>query len=75
MVPYDPSFPIEVFSVSAWIKTPLAMGNRAIIGRGEDNDSFNFAWQLYLNGAGNLQLTLENEMEQNFCYPLTCMGA
>ena len=73
-VPYDPSFPTEVYSVSAWIRTPQPTGNAAIIGRGEDNNSYNFAWQLYVNGAGNLTLTLENEREQNFCYPVSCRG-
>ncbi len=75
MVPYDASFPTETFSAGAWIKLPQpTMGNSAIIGRGEDDDSFNFAWQLYLNPQGRLQLTLENESETNFCYPLSCAG-
>ena len=73
-VPYDLSFPTEVFSVGAWIRTPQPTGNAAIIGRGEDDNSFNVAWQLYVNGAGNLTLTLENEREQNFCYPAACRG-
>ncbi len=59
MVPYDASFPTETFSAGAWIKVPQpTMGNSAVIGRGEDDDSFNFAWQLYLNPQGRLQLTL-----------------
>ncbi len=75
MVPYDASFPTETFSAGAWIKLPQpTMGNSAIIGRGEDDDSFNFAWQLYLNPQGRLQPTLENENETNFCYPLSCVG-
>ncbi len=75
MVPYDASFPTEVFTASAWIKTPgPAQGNAAVIGRGEDDDSFNFAWQIYLNRNGNLQITLEDHRERNYCYPLSCMG-
>ncbi len=57
---------------SAWIRTLPQPGNSAIVGRGEDDSSFNFAWQLYMNGVGNLQLTLENVNETNFCYPQAC---
>ncbi len=47
-VPYDNSFPTEVFSISAWIKA-LPPGHRsAIIARGEDDNSWDLACHLYL---------------------------
>ena len=70
MVPYDASFPTEVFTVSAWIKTTSTMGRSAIIARGEDDNSWNLSWQLYVNPAGDLEIMLEDVNERNFCYPL-----
>ena len=74
LVPYDDSFPTEVFTLAAWIKLPLPGHRSAVIARGEDDDSWNLSWQLYVNPDGTLQIMLENQNEQNFCYPLTCMG-
>lgn len=74
LVPYDDTFPTEVFTVAAWIKVTPPGHRSAIIARGEDNDSWNLSWQLYVNSDGTLQIMLENQNEQNFCYPLTCMG-
>ena len=73
-VPYDTSFPTEVFTVSAWIKLVPPQRRAAIIARGEDDNSFNLSWQLFVNPDGTLVIMLENANEQNFCYPDTCMG-
>ena len=73
-VPYDASFPTQVFSISAWIRTLPPSRRAAVIARGEDDDSFNLSWQLYVHPNGTLQIMLENSSEQNFCYPVTCMG-
>ena len=69
-VPYDASFPTEVFTISAWIKLVQPNGRAAIIARGEDDNSFNLSWHLYVKGDGTLEVMLEDSNEQNFCYPL-----
>ena len=69
-VPYDASFPTEVFTASAWIKLPQPAGRAAIIARGEDDNSFNLSWQLYVTRDGTLEVMLEDSREQNYCYPL-----
>ncbi|HIA30483.1 MAG TPA: hypothetical protein EYN82_02520, partial [Candidatus Marinimicrobia bacterium] len=68
-VPYDSSFPTEVFTISAWVKLNQPEGRAAIIARGEDNDSYNLSWQLFVSSLGELEIMLEDENEQNFCYP------
>ena len=69
-IPYDVSFPTEVFTVAAEIKL-IAPGRRAaIIARGEDDNSFNLSWQLYVASTGNLEIMLEDSRDNNFCYPL-----
>ena len=73
-VPYDASFPTAIFTVSAWIKLDVPGHRSAIVARGEDDDSWNLSWQLYVNGNGTFEIMLENANEQNFCYPNTCMG-
>ena len=74
MVPYDSSFPTETFTIMAWIKLPTPTRRAAIIARGEDNNSFNLSWQLYVSPDGLLEIMLEDARENNFCYPITCMG-
>ena len=74
-IPYDPSFPIEVFTAAAWIKAPTPTRRSAIIARGEDDDSWNLVWQLYVNSSGNLEVMLEDSSENNYCYPTACNGA
>ena len=74
LVPYDDTFPTETFSLAAWIKLTPPGHRSAVIARGEDDDSFNLSWQLYIDPDGTLQIMLENQNEQNFCYPLNCMG-
>jgi len=74
-VPYDASFPTQVFTIAAWIKLSIPTGRAAIIARGEDDDSFNLSWQLFVQGVmgsgpGTLQLMLEDSNENNYCYPL-----
>ncbi len=68
-VPYDPSFPTEVFTVAAWIKLAPPPGRAAIVARGEDDNSFNLSWQLYVLGDGTLEVMLEDSRENNYCYP------
>ena len=75
MVPYSDSFPTEVFTVGAWINSESITQRSAIIARGEDDNSFNLSWQLYVAGDGTLEIMLEDSRENNFCYPRTCMGA
>ena len=69
-VPYDTTFPTEVFTASAWIKLALPAGPAAIIARGEDDNSFNLSWQLYVTRDGTLEVMLEDARERNYCYPL-----
>ena len=59
-VPYDASFPTEVFTASAWIKLAQPAGRAAIIARGEDDNSFNLSWQLYVTRDGTLEVMLED---------------
>jgi len=69
IVPYDSSFPTEIFTISAWVKLNQTFGNAAIIARGEDDDSYNLSWQLYVSPQGELEIMIEDENEQNYCYP------
>lgn len=69
-VPYDASFPTEVFTIAAEIKLTQPAGRAAVIARGEDDNSFNLSWQLYVTPSGNLEVMLEDSRESNFCYPL-----
>ena len=69
-VPYDTSFPTEVFTASAWIRLSQPAGRAAIIARGEDDDSYNLSWQLYVIPTGDLEVMLEDSDEHNYCYPL-----
>ena len=74
MVPYSDSFPTEVFTVGAWINAENITARSAIIARGEDDNSFNLVWQLYVAGDGTLEIMLEDSRENNFCYPNDCTG-
>ena len=69
-IPYDASFPTEVFTIAAEIKLTAPAGRAAVIARGEDDNSFNLSWQLYVAPGGNLEIMLEDSNENNFCYPL-----
>ncbi len=70
LVPWDASFPTEVFTAAAWIRLPAPPARRAaIIARGEDDNSFNLAWQLYVGSGGELEAMLEASNEDNYCYP------
>ena len=73
-VPYHASFPTATFTVSAWIRLDVPGHRSAIVARGEDDDSWNLSWQLYVHAGGTYEIMLENLNEQNFCYPNTCMG-
>ena len=56
-IPYASSFPTEIFTLSAWFKLNQPGGRAAIISRGEDNDSYNLSWQLYVSSSGELKMT------------------
>ncbi len=73
-VPYDISFPTEIFSAGAWINivAPPARSPGAIIARGEDDDSWDLVWQLYVTPEGNLTAMVEDLTMANFCYPHAC---
>lgn len=70
LVPWDRSFPTEVFTAAAWIRLSEPPARRsAIIARGEDNDSYNLSWQLFVANDGRLHVMLEASNEDNYCYP------
>ena len=70
LVPWHESFPTEVFTAVAWINLPAPPNGRAaIIARGEDDNSFNLTWQLYVGRGGELEAMLEASNEDNYCYP------
>ncbi len=68
-VPYDPSFPTEIFTIGAWIKLTPPQGRASVIALGEDDNSFNLSWQLYVLPDGTLEVMLEDSRENNYCYP------
>lgn len=70
LVPWHESFPTEVFTAAARIRLAGAPNGRAaIIARGEDDNSFNLSWQLYVGRGGELEAMLEASNEDNYCYP------
>jgi len=73
-VPYDASFPTEIFSAGAWVNivTPPVGSPGAIIARGEDDDSFDLSWQLYVTPDGDLVAMVEDVSMVNYCYPYAC---
>ncbi len=73
-VPYDASFPTEIFSAGAWVNivTPPVGSPGAIIARGEDDDSFDLSWQLYVTPDGDLVAMVEDASMVNYCYPYAC---
>ena len=73
-VTYDPSFPTEIFSAGAWINivTPPVGSPGAIIARGEDDNSFDLSWQLYVTPDGDLVAMVEDVSMVNYCYPYAC---
>ena len=80
-VPYSPTFPTEEFTAGAWIRLATPGGRAAVIARGEDDNSFNLSWQLYVIADGTLEVMLEDVRENNYCYPAnnctpagTCTG-
>ncbi len=73
-VPYNSSFPTEVFSICAWVKAPPPGHRSAIIARGEDDNSWDLAWHLYLEPDGSLRLMVEDTAMQNHCYPYVCFS-
>ena len=69
IVPYSASFPTEVFTASAWVKLSRPNRRAAIIARGEDDNSWNLSWQLYVTNSGTFEIMLEDSGENNYCYP------
>ena len=52
-----------------WDDLNLQPGRAAVIARGEDDNSFNLSWQLYVGPEGFLEAMLEASNEDNYCYP------
>ena len=73
-VPYDVSFPTEIFTAGAWIRLAPPGHTSAIIARGEDDDSFDLVWHLYVRPDGILRLMVEESNMQNHCYPQACQN-
>lgn len=67
-VPYSSAFPTTVFTVSAWVNTPLAGGIQTVISRGEDpvTDTLSFALHVLASGVAGVQL--ENNGTNNQIY-------
>ena len=67
-VPYDASFPTEVFTVIAWVRTSGSFGRRAIVARGEDGVTGNASWNLYMQADGTFELRIEDANDDDFSY-------
>lgn len=75
LVPYHATFPTEVFSVVAWVRTPGSFGRRTIVARGEDSVTGNAVWNLYMQAGGTLELRIEDISDADFSYPSTAQIA
>jgi hypothetical protein len=63
-VPYNSSFPVQVFTALAWVRAPQKGG--AIISRGEDDVSDNGPWNLGVKGplkGGTFRCNLEDAFD------------
>ncbi len=69
LVPWNASFPTEVFTIAARIRLTTPGGRAAVIARGEDDNSFNLSWQMFVGRTGSLEVMLEASNEDNYCYP------
>ena len=70
LVPWDESFPTEVFTAAASVRLGDSPDRRAaIIARGEDGDSWDLSWQLFVANDGTLQVMIETSNMDNYCYP------
>ncbi len=69
LVPWDASFPTEVFTATALIRLTTPSARAAVIARGEDDNSFNLSWQMFVGWMGSLEAMLEASNEDNYCYP------
>jgi hypothetical protein len=70
LVPYDPSFPTETFT-AAWIRTDppgFPARRRAIIARGEDDNSWDGPWFFQIGPNGTLEVQIENIQMTNGFY-------
>jgi len=68
-IPWDASFPTDVFTVVARIRLTPPGGRAAVIARGEDDNSFNLSWQMFVGSTGFFEIMLEASNEDNYCYP------
>ena len=68
LVPYDSSFPTEVFSVTAWVRTPTGTNRTTILARGEDAVTGNAAWNLYMQPDGEFRVRIEDISDFDFSY-------
>jgi hypothetical protein len=64
-VPYDPSFPTEVFTAAAWIRAQAPISRGAIISRGEDEITGNSTWTLLVAHDGTFEVMLEDASDDN----------
>jgi hypothetical protein len=64
-VPYDASFPTEVFTASAWIRAKVPNKRGAIISRGEDAITGNSSWTLLVAQSGFFEVMLEDANDDN----------
>jgi len=69
LVPWHASFPTEAFTIAARIRLSTPSARAAVIARGEDDNSFNLSWQMYVGRSGSLEVMLEASNEDNYCYP------
>ena len=68
-VPYSPSFPIDVFSVCAWVKAQAPLTNWAvIISRGDDDTTDNLPWDLRIDADGTFLCAIEDSSDQSAAY-------
>lgn len=61
-VPYDSSFPVETFTAGAWIKGKTPSRRGAIIARGEDDNSYDLVWAIYLLRSGEFGIMIEDSV-------------
>jgi len=68
-VPYDASFPVDIFTVAAWVKCTAPTEPWAVIvSRGDDDSSDNAPWELRVRSDGTFQLAIEDRNEVTDIY-------
>lgn len=67
-IPYSNTFPVAVFTVTAWIKVGAVSRRAAIVSHGEDNVTGNSSWTLAVQTDGTFQVMVEDIQDNNFWY-------